>query len=72
MEVSNVDIAELGLELSDCFLSKVGLDEEETIGNEEEGVALLNVGLQGLLKILGDLGEVTTLVEHLGEELLEG
>jgi hypothetical protein len=72
VEVNNVDVAELGLELSDGILGEVGLNEEETIGHEEEGVALLDVGLQGLLEVLGDLGEVTTLVEHLGEELLEG
>ena len=52
VEVSNVHIAELGLELGNCFLGEVGLDEEETIGNEEEGVALLDVGLKGLLQVL--------------------
>ena len=72
MEFTNVYKCILGLELINCLLCDLGLDSEETIGNEELGVALIDVGLQGFYEFLGNLGKVTTLVEQLNEELLEG
>ncbi len=59
------------MEFADCLLGEVRSHEEETIGNEEMRVSFLDVALKGLLKILRDLAEVATLVDQLGEELLE-
>lgn len=70
-QVSDVDISELGLVISDCLLGKVGLHKEVTISHEEEGVGLLYICLQGLLQVLRDLGEVTTFVQDLSEELFK-
>lgn len=43
------------MELSDGFLGEVRGHEEVSIGDEEMGVRLLNVGLQGLLQVLRNL-----------------
>lgn len=71
VEVYNVDVGELLVELSDGFLGEVGGDEEEAISHEEMRVRFLDVAFQGFLEVLGDLGEVAALVEHLSEQLFE-
>lgn len=71
VQVNDVDLGELLVELSDGFLGEVGSDEEEAIGHEEVRVSFLDVALEWALEILGELAEVTALVDQLGEELLE-
>lgn len=71
VEVDDVDVGELGVELIDGFLGEVAGDEEESIGHEEMGVGFLHVALKRLLQVLWNLWKVSSLVEHLCEQLLE-
>ena len=49
VEVDDVNVGELLVELSNCLLCEVGLNEEVSIGHEEMWVWFLNVGLQWFL-----------------------
>lgn len=71
VEVHDVHLGELLVELGDGLLGEVRGNEEETIGHEEVRVSFLDVALEGALEILGELAEVTALVDEFGEELLE-
>lgn len=71
MEVSDVHVGEVLLEVGDSFLSEVALHEEVAVGDEEVGERFLDVALEGLLEVLADLAEVSSLVKHLCVELLE-
>lgn len=71
VEINDVNVGELLMEFSYSLLGEVSCDKEVAIGDEEMRVWFFNVALEGLLQILGDFVEVTSLVEHFCEKLFE-
>lgn len=72
VEVLDLDVRELLLELGKGVLGEVGGHEEERVRDKEVGVSFLDKDLDRLLaEVSTDLVEVTSLVDHLGEEGFE-
>ena len=67
-----MNIGELLFKLSLGLLSEVSGHKEVLISHKEVGVRFFNKTLDGFLKVGSNLGEVSSLVEHLSEELFKG
>ena len=70
-QIHDGHVGVLLLELRNGVLCEVGLHEEVLISDEEVRVSFFDEALDGLLEVGADLGEVSSLVEHLGVELFE-
>jgi len=73
LEVLNFNVGELLLEFVKGRTGEVCGHEEEGVRDEEVGLGLFDEDLEHLvLDVLGELREVTRVVDHIGEEGLEG
>jgi hypothetical protein len=71
-EISHINVGVLSLELVNGLLREIAGNVEEVIGDKEVRRGLLNEALErGLLNFLGDLAEVTTVLEDERVEVLE-
>jgi hypothetical protein len=72
LQVSNVDVRVLPLEVVNGLLREVACDVEVVVGHEEMREALLHEAFDLLLwNVIGQLGEVATVLHHLTVKLLE-
>lgn len=71
MQISDIHVGELLFEFCDSLLGEVALHEEVSIGDQEVWVGFLDVALEWLLEVLANLVEISTLVKHFSEQLLE-